>query len=76
MAILLKKWNKTEEILDFENLEKLITESNKFNKVITLRAEDFKKFENGCIQRKKGGVLPKLNSSFENFYYDNFLFIL
>ena len=41
-------------------MEQLIKGANKFNKVITLHAEDFKKFENGCMQRKKGVVLPKL----------------
>lgn len=53
-----KKWNKTEEILDFEDLEKLIKESNKFNKLVTLHADDFKKFENGCMQRKKVVFCP------------------
>lgn len=56
-----KKWNKTPEVLDFEDLEKLIKSSNKNNHVISLHAQDFKLFENGCMTRKKGTVVPKLN---------------
>lgn len=55
-----KKWNKTPEVLDFEDLEKLIRSSNRLNDIISLRAEDFKLFENGFIQRKKGSSFPKL----------------
>uniref|UniRef100_A0A1Y1LR10 Uncharacterized protein n=1 Tax=Photinus pyralis TaxID=7054 RepID=A0A1Y1LR10_PHOPY len=56
-----KKWNKTAELLDFEDLENLIKSSNKLNEIISLRAEDFKEFENGCMSRKKGSLMPKLN---------------
>jgi hypothetical protein len=55
-----KKWNKTPEVLDYEDLEKLIKSSNRFNNIVSLRSEDFKLFENGCIQRKKGSPIPKL----------------
>lgn len=56
-----KKWNKTLEILDLEDLERLIKSSNKHNHVISLHAQDFKLFENGSMTRKKGTALPKLN---------------
>lgn len=56
-----KKWNKTPEVLDYEDLENLITAANKRNNIISLHAEDFKPFENGCMQRKKGSSLPKVN---------------
>jgi hypothetical protein len=32
----------------------------KLEYIISLRSEDFKLFENGCIQRKKGSPIPKL----------------
>jgi hypothetical protein len=55
-----KKWNKTPEVLDYEDLEKLIKSSNRFNNIVSLRSEDFKLLKNGCIQRKKGSPIPKL----------------
>lgn len=48
-----KKWNKTSEILNFDDLEELIRSSNKFNSVISLRVENFNLFESGIIQQKK-----------------------
>ncbi|KAF5281723.1 hypothetical protein FQR65_LT14563 [Abscondita terminalis] len=56
-----KKWKHTPEVLDYEDLVHLIESSNKLNKVVNLRVEDFLEFENGCQTRKKGSELPKLN---------------
>lgn len=56
-----KKWKHTPEVLDYEDLVHLIESSNKLNRVVNLRSEDFLTFENGCQARKKGTELPKLN---------------
>ncbi|KAF5281753.1 hypothetical protein FQR65_LT14548 [Abscondita terminalis] len=56
-----QKWKHTPEVLDYEDLVHLIESSNKLNKVVNLRVEDFLEFENGCQTRKKGSELPKLN---------------
>ncbi|KAB0790600.1 hypothetical protein PPYR_14994 [Photinus pyralis] len=56
-----KKWSKSKEILDMEDLEKLMKSANKLNEVTTLRFDDFRKFENGCMQKKKTNCMPKLN---------------
>lgn len=55
-----KKWKQATEILDFEDLENLIRSSNKKNHIVSLRPEDFRKFENGCLLRKKDSSTPKL----------------
>lgn len=54
-----KKWKHTPEVLDYEDLVHLIESSNKLNKVVNLRAEDFFRIRKWLSNKKKGIRLAK-----------------